>query len=62
MARAASAIVVLDVAALVGHAQSAVRDAPAQKPSTGVIRGRVVVAGTDVGVRKAPVTLTSPRA
>ena len=61
MTRAAGALVIL-CAALVGHAQPPTRDAP-QKPSaasaTTTIRGRVLVTGTDIPVRKARVDLRS---
>lgn len=61
MARVAVAIVVLSAAALVGHAQSPARDASPPPPATSVggsVRGRVMMADSDVPVRRARVTLT----
>lgn len=62
MARASALIVVLSAATLTIYAQTPSRDAPPpsqQTAATATIRGRVMIAGTDVPVRKARVTLAT---
>jgi hypothetical protein len=53
----AAALLVL-VAATFARAQAPVRNRPGTAAQTAVIRGRVLIAGSDIGVRKARVSLT----
>ena len=55
----ASAIVLLGVVTLIGHAQAPARDVTPRPTGTGSIRGRVLAAGTDAPLRSARVQATA---
>jgi hypothetical protein len=51
-------VLLILVAATFARAQEPARNRPGTAAQTAVIRGRVLIAGTDIGVRKARVSLT----
>ncbi len=59
MSRIASAVVFLSAVTLIGHAQSPARDTAQPQTGNGIIRGRVLAAGTDAPLRNARVRVTS---
>lgn len=62
MRRVAATLLLVMIAGAIAPAfrgQAPPRDAPSTKPTTAILRGRVIAAGTDIPVRKARVTLTA---
>src|SRR5579872_6507024 len=59
MRRIASAIVFMSAYALLGHAQTSSPDLPVRNRATGIIRGRVLAAGSDTPLRNARVQVAS---
>lgn len=59
MSRIFPAVVLLSAVALIGRAQSPALDSAQQQAGTGIIRGRVLAAGTDGPLRNARVQITS---
>jgi len=53
-------VVFLSAAVTIGAQQGPPRDARSQKPTTGIIRGRVVAADTGMPLRRARVTVSAP--